>query len=259
MNTNREIISEVEQMAVNAIVNQPDERKAAERHFSATAKKIVAKALQAVDIMEIGEVCRRAVTGAAIQDYDLLAKLLTDPDFDHYRLAKAIEAQASVKPVDYPPAYFTPGWLAELAKKMAANGGAGRAGNVPGASRPGMDTLPPGADGTEAASRPVGGKCVDRDYVSIVAKTPQTVVFQVTLGTGRRISAELEAESTSHAAQAFLYDGGNCVCQITFFNQYQGRSWTYPIVRRALNGLMSKCGKRSRYNANRKAESGDVD
>ena len=172
MNTNREIISEVEQMAVNAIVNQPDERKAAERHFSATAKKIVAKALQAVDIMELGEVCRRAVTGAAIQDYDLLANLMTDKDFDHERLAKAIEARASEHPIDF-PTFYTPGWLADLAKKMEAEKPTdaelleaateepttGATGVSPVASEPtptgkmpvAPATLPPGADGTPPA------------------------------------------------------------------------------------------------------------
>lgn len=49
MNTKRNIISEVEQMAVNAIVHQPDEREAAEKHFSETAKKIVETAMQAID------------------------------------------------------------------------------------------------------------------------------------------------------------------------------------------------------------------
>ena len=123
MNTKRNIIGEVEQMAVNAIVHQPDERKAAEKHFSDAAKKIVETAMQAIDVMEVGDVCRRAVTGASIQDYDLLAKLLTDKDFDHDRLAKAIEdrllARASEKPIDY-PTHFTPGWLVDLAKAMEA-------------------------------------------------------------------------------------------------------------------------------------------
>ena len=64
MNTKRVIIGEIEQMAINAIVHQPDDKAAAEKHFSETAKKIVEKALQAVDIMEVGDVCRRAVTGA---------------------------------------------------------------------------------------------------------------------------------------------------------------------------------------------------
>ena len=86
-----------------------------------------------------------------------------------------------------------------------------------------------------------------------VAKTPSTVVMQTTLHSGRVLSAELENESTTHGAQAYLYDGGNNVCMITFFNQYQGRQWTYPIVRRALNGLMAKAGKHSRHKANRSA------
>lgn len=171
MNTKRKIISEVEQMAVNAIVHQPDDKAAAEKHFSETAKKIVETALQAVDIMDVGDVCRRAVTGASIQDYDLLAKPLTDKDFDHERLAKAIEALASERPIDYPPTYFTPGWLGEIAKWLAAKGTAsGQQQGKPteaelheaateepttgatGVSPVGVTTLQPGADGTPAAA-----------------------------------------------------------------------------------------------------------
>ena len=268
MNTKRNIIGEVEQMAVNAIVHQPDDKAAAEKHFSDVAKKIVETAMQAIDIMEIGDVCRRAVTGAAIQDYDLLAKLMTDKDFDHERLAKAIEALASERPIDYPPTYYTPGWLADLAKKMAAEKPTDAelheaateepTTGATGVSPVGVTTLPSGADGTPAAAIPVGGKGVDRGGSVVVAKTPQTVVFQARLASGRQISAELEAESTAHQAQAFLYDGEKPVCQILFYNQYQGRGYSYNIVRRALNGLMSKVGHGSRYRANRKAKAGEV-
>ena len=160
MNTKRNIIGEVEQMAVNAIVHQPDEKNAAEKHFSDVAKKIVETALQAVDVMEVGDVCRRAVTGAAIQDYDLLANLLTDKDFDHDRLAKAIEARASEHPIDF-PTFYTPGWLADLAKKMAAEKPTDAelheaATEEPmtgatGVSPVGVSTLQSGADGTPPA------------------------------------------------------------------------------------------------------------
>lgn len=100
---------------------------------------------------------------------------------------------------------------------------------------------------------PVCGKGVDRGAAFRVAKTPQTVVFDITLSTGRKVSAELEAEATDHQTQAFLYDGEKPVCQITFFNQYQSRSYSYKIVRKALNGLMSKVGHNRRVRANRKA------
>lgn len=100
----------------------------------------------------------------------------------------------------------------------------------------------------------VGGKGVDRDASVVVAKTPQTVVFDIKLSSGRKVSAELEAEATDHRTQAFLYDGEKPVCQITFFNQYQTRSYSYNIVRKALNGLMSKVCHSSRVRANRKAK-----
>ena len=141
MNTSREIIGEIEQLAVDAIVHQPDELKAAERHFSDVAKKIVEKAMEAVDIMEIGPVCRRAVTGAAIQDYDLLAKLLTDKDFDHDRLGRAIDALGAERAFKY-PTFYTPGWLCDLAKRMQTTVGCPSL--VP-------RHIPSGADGTEPA------------------------------------------------------------------------------------------------------------
>lgn len=278
MNTKRNIISEVEQMAVNAIVHQPDDKAAAEKHFSETAKKIVETAMQAIDIMEIGDICRRAVTGAAIQDYDLLAKLLTDKDFDHDRLAKSIEALASERPIDY-PTFYTPGWLGELAKKMETEKptdaelheaateepttGATGVSPVASESTPtgkmpiGPATLPPGADGTPPAEErnPDKEKAPHIGYGMEVVKTPQTVVMRYTIEkSGRTISAELFNESTSALAHAFLYDEENCVCQIKFFNRYQGRCWAYGIVRKAMNGLISKAGKRARNNSNRKAK-----
>lgn len=118
--------------------------------------------------------------------------------------------------------------------------------------------LPSGADGTPAAELTFGGKGVDRGSSVVVAKTPQTVVFDARLSSGRKLSAELEDESTEHQAQAYLYDGEKPVCHILFFNQYQTRRYSFPIVRRALNGLMSKVGHRSRNRSNRKAKSGEV-
>lgn len=267
MNTKRNIISEVEQLAVNAIVHQPDDKAAAEKHFSETAKKIVETAIQAIDIMEIGDICRRAVTGASIQDYDLLAKLLTDKDFDHERLARAIEAVASEKQIDYPPTFYTSGWLFELAKKMEAGEPTDAelheaateepTTGATGVSPVGVTTLPPGADGTPPSDErnPDKEKAPHIGYGMEVVKTPQTVVMRYTIEkSGRTISAELFNESTSALAHAFLYDDENCVCQIKFFNRYQGRCWAYGIVRKAMNGLISKAGKRARNNANRKAK-----
>lgn len=108
MKSSRSIIGEIEQMAVDAIVHQPDGREAAEKHFASVAKKIVSTAMEAVDIMEIGDVCRRAVTTVALQDYDLLAKVLSAPDFDPDRLRHASAALASEKPVDFPPTVRIP-------------------------------------------------------------------------------------------------------------------------------------------------------
>ena len=263
MNTKRNIIGEVEQMAVDAIVHQPDEREAAEKHFSSAAKKIVETALQAIDIMEIGDVCRRAVTGASIQDYDLLAKLLTDKDFDHGRLAKAIEARASEKPID---AELHEAATEEPTDKVKVEGeGEQRKStstvHLNSSPSPVFPTLPPGAAGTPPAEErnPDKEKAPHIGYGMEVVKTPQTVVMRYTIEkSGRTISAELFNESTSALAHAFLYNDENCVCQIKFFNRYQGRCWAYGIVRKAMNGLISKAGKRARNNSNRKAKAGEV-
>lgn len=51
-----------------------------------------------------------------VPDYEMLARELTRDGFDADRLAKAIEAEASKRPIDY-PTFYTPGWLSELAKK----------------------------------------------------------------------------------------------------------------------------------------------
>ena len=110
--------------------------------------------------------------------------------------------------------------------------------------------MPPADDGRAGAPPPAATS--PHKAMPRVAKTPSTVVMQAKLPSGRVVSAELENESTSHRAQAYLYDGENNVCMITFFNQYQGRAWAYPIVRRALNGLMSKAGKNARRKANAK-------
>jgi len=90
------------------------------------------------------------------------------------------------------------------------------------------------------------------DVRGCVAKTPETVVMNFTLPSGRLISAEIHEESTTSVAEAALFDGNNIVCRMRFFNQYQGRNWMYPIVRRACNGVVSKAGKTCRNRNNRK-------
>ena len=79
------------------------------------------------------------------------------------------------------------------------------------------------------------------------AKTPMTVVFQTKVNDDRVLSAEINSETADHRTAAYLFDGPHVVCKIEFFDQYQGRNWAYLIVRRALNGLMSKAGKAARH------------
>lgn len=120
--------------------------------------------------------------------------------------------------------------------------GEGEQRNVP------LAHFPSGADGTEPGE---GLKLVKR-----FAKTPHTVVWQMTLPSGRCLSAEWEAESTDHRAQAFLYDDDRCVCQIVFFDGYQSRNVCSAVVRNALHGLVSRCGHKCRYRANKAAKEG---
>lgn len=181
-------------------------------------------------ISDIRTICGRSLADVE-PDYEMLARELTRDGFNSERLAKAIEALASEKPVDY-PTFYTPGWLCEIAKWLQGKG-----------------TKPVDAD--KAAKKLEKGKKLDT--VRLFAKTPKTVVLQVKLNGVRDCSAELEEESTSHLAQAFLYDGKNPVCKIQFFNGYQSRGWTYKIVRHALKGLMSRCGKSHRYKSNSRA------
>ena len=65
---------------------------------------------------EIRELVGKSIADVA-PDYEMLARELTRDCFDADRLAKAIEAEASKRPIDY-PTFYTTGWLAELAKKM---------------------------------------------------------------------------------------------------------------------------------------------
>lgn len=113
--------------------------------------------------------------------------------------------------------------------------------------------LPGGADGAEPIEETAKANELPK-LISRIAKTPSTVVFQFTLPSGRTISAELENEDDGHGAQAFIYDDKNCVCQIRFFGQYQNRNWAYPIVRRAINGALSKAGKQCRHRQNKQEE-----
>ena len=64
---------------------------------------------------EIRELVGKSIADVA-PDYEMLARELTRDSFDADRLAKAIEAEASKRPIDY-PTFYTPGWLAEIAKK----------------------------------------------------------------------------------------------------------------------------------------------
>ena len=167
---------------------------------------------------EIRELVGRSLADVE-PDYGMLAREMTRDGFDPDKLGKAIEAEASRKPIDY-PTFYTPGWLCELAKRLSAGRG--------------------GRDGTGEIERRI-------------AKTPQTIVFETISPSGLKLSAEWEAEETCHGAQAFLYKDDKCVCQIRFFNTFQTRNVGSHITRGALYALTSLCGHAKRWRENKKA------
>ena len=113
-------------------------------------------------IAKIRQICKKDLSGD-FPDYEWMAGMMMHGEFKPERLAQEIEALASERPIDYPPTYFTPGWLVNLVKAMEA----GRAVSTKPptddelheaateeptvvASAP-SPTLPSGADGTPPA------------------------------------------------------------------------------------------------------------
>ena len=113
---------------------------------------------------EIRKLVKESIFDVA-PDYEMLAKQFARTSFDPNRLAEAIEALASEKPVDY-PTFYTPGWLCDLAKKLGRtaavsaadpssdsrrDGGGTEEPAVSGCPSLGPKVFPSGADGTEPA------------------------------------------------------------------------------------------------------------
>ena len=68
-------------------------------------------------IAEIRRICKESLVEEFVPDYEWLARIMTSGHFEPEALAKAIEAEASKRPIEY-PTFYTPGWLCELAKKL---------------------------------------------------------------------------------------------------------------------------------------------
>ena len=68
-------------------------------------------------IGQIRKTCKESMVEECVPDYEWLAKIMTREGFEPECLEKAIEAEASQRPIDY-PTFYTPGWLCELAKKL---------------------------------------------------------------------------------------------------------------------------------------------
>lgn len=95
-----------------------------------------------------------------------------------------------------------------------------------------------------------------KPLVKRCAKTPETIVMQTTLPSGRCLSAEWLAESSDHRTQAFIYDDDKMVCRIEFFDGYQTRNIGFCIMKQAFRGLVSRAGHMGRLRANKKAKKG---
>ena len=66
-------------------------------------------------IAEIRRICKESAAEEICPDYEWLAKIVTGEHFEPECLAKAIEAEASQRQIEY-PTFYTPGWLCDLAK-----------------------------------------------------------------------------------------------------------------------------------------------
>ena len=98
---------------MNDVINEE------ERHEAATEEPttIGCQSLVPGKVVVHDEPADAAQLADVAPDYEMLARELTRDGFDVDRLAKAIEAEASQRPIEY-PTFYTPGWLADLAKKM---------------------------------------------------------------------------------------------------------------------------------------------
>ena len=78
--------------------------------------KLGSKYLENSDaIAKIRRICKESAAEEICPDYEWLAKIVTGEHFEPECLAKAIEAEASQRPIEY-PTFYTPGWLCDLAK-----------------------------------------------------------------------------------------------------------------------------------------------
>ena len=68
-------------------------------------------------IAEIRKLVKESIADAA-PDYEMLALQFARNSFDFAKFQEALAAVASMKQVDFPGVYYTPGWLVELAKKL---------------------------------------------------------------------------------------------------------------------------------------------
>ena len=201
-------------------------------------------------IAAIRKVCGESFADTT-PDYDLLAKLLTDKDFDHDRLGRAIDALGAERAFKY-PTFYTPGWLCDLVKRMPTTVGCPSL--VPG-------HIPSGADGTEpapSAIRHVGKKWSTKtdDHITVVGRFDERAVVAEAefahpagedspcpnvYGEGfvATVTRTFEDGTTKPFCKIDFADAGSVVCE----------KMLWGVVK----CVMSYYGHRARIHANRRA------
>ena len=226
---------------------------------------------------EIRKLVKESIFDVA-PDYEMLAKQFARPSFDPNRLAEAIEALASEKPVDY-PTFYTPGWLCDLAKKLGRtaavsaadpasasrrDGGGTEEPAVSGCPSLGPKVFPSGADGTPPAGDDDKAKrqaeyfrrkysFCDGLFPIRYTNTEDGVMASCWI-TGRRFTLDLdnnERDDGCHDCAAVIKDNGKVVATI---ETSRGKATSVPMAFEAfkayvrnLSGSGRKFGSRGGF------------
>lgn len=169
--------------------------------------KLGSKYLENSDaIAKIRRICKESAAEEICPDYEWLAKIVTGEHFEPECLAKAIEAEASKRPIEY-PTFYTPGWLCELAKKLQANG------TVPSASSP------TGADKAAKTAEYMRRKYSFCDGLFPIrrANCEKAVTEHCWIG-GRRFTMEMSEDihdhGLTHVCSAKIRDNGKLIAKL---------------------------------------------
>lgn len=173
--------------------------------------------------------CPSLVPGTVVvhdePDYEMLARELTRDGFDADRLAKAIEAEASKRPIDY-PTFYTPGWLAELAKKMQSEAEA--------------------VNKNKTVKKPVSWP---EGYAIEMEKNGRKIVGVIT-----ESGMYLGDDTYPYRFGATVYDGEDILFAIDSCSR--GISFQKRVLKSAMSEAIQILSHMRRYRANKKAKEG---